>query len=354
MLESQGPPSCHSLTPPSLIAYGFGCELWAPWSEEMGRRPILQASLFLVNIWQILAALAPNFGSLIVARTLGGLSSAGGSVTLAMVADMWKPADQQFAVAYVVFSSVAGSVVGPVIGGFVQQYASLKWIFWVQLIFGGTVQLIHFLTVPETRGTILLDKEAKRLRESGKYPNVYGPNELRGSIWKRMTVKEVVTIWTRPFVMFIFEPIVLFLSLLSGFSDALIFTFLDAFQPVYAQYGFSTSQEGLSFVPLLVGYFIAWFSFFPFFIRDRKFMAKNGSKALRPERRLLWLLYTVPLEPIGLFGFAWTSLGPKNGIPWIAPMIMSSRECHHDYVRSRTACTDMLPQWLESLTMQYT
>lgn len=141
VLEEQGPLSRHPLTPPSLIAYGFGCELWAPWSEEMGRRPVLQASLFLVNIWQILAALAPNFGSLIVARTLGGLSSAGGSVTLAMVADMWKPADQQFAVAYVVFSSVAGSVVGPVIGGFVQQYASLKWIFWVQLIFGVTVQL---------------------------------------------------------------------------------------------------------------------------------------------------------------------------------------------------------------------
>jgi hypothetical protein len=31
-----------------------------------------------------------------------------------------------------------------------------------------------------------------------------------------------------------------------------------------------------------------------------------------------------PLETIGLFGFAWTSLGPDYGIPWIAPMIFSS------------------------------
>jgi hypothetical protein len=30
-----------------------------------------------------------------------------------------------------------------------------------------------------------------------------------------------------------------------------------------------------------------------------------------------------PLETIGLFGFAWTSLGPSYGIPWIAPMIFS-------------------------------
>ncbi len=63
-----------------LVAYAFGCELWAPWSEEFGRRPILQLSLGLVNIWQIPCALAPNFGTIVVGRFLGGISSAGGSV----------------------------------------------------------------------------------------------------------------------------------------------------------------------------------------------------------------------------------------------------------------------------------
>ena len=46
-----------------LCAYAFGCELWAPWSEELGRWPTQQLSLFLVNIWQIPCALAPNFGT---------------------------------------------------------------------------------------------------------------------------------------------------------------------------------------------------------------------------------------------------------------------------------------------------
>jgi hypothetical protein len=68
-----------------LVLYAFGCELWAPWSEELGRWPILQASLTLVNIWQLPVALAPNFASLMVGRALGGLSSAGGSVTLGMI-----------------------------------------------------------------------------------------------------------------------------------------------------------------------------------------------------------------------------------------------------------------------------
>ncbi|GMF75081.1 unnamed protein product [Aspergillus oryzae] len=53
-----------------LVTYSIGCELWAPWSEEFGRWPILQLSMFLINIWQILAALAPNWGSMVVARAL--------------------------------------------------------------------------------------------------------------------------------------------------------------------------------------------------------------------------------------------------------------------------------------------
>lgn len=107
-----------------LICYAFGCELWAPWSEELGRWPTQQLSLFLVNIWQLPAALAPNFGAIVVARALGGLSTAGGSVTLGVIADLYQPEDSgfQYAVAFVVLSSVGGAPVGAVIGGFVGQY----------------------------------------------------------------------------------------------------------------------------------------------------------------------------------------------------------------------------------------
>lgn len=108
-----------------LVTYAFGCELWAPWSEEFGRWPILQLSMFLVNIWQLPVALAPNFATIMVGRALGGLSTAGGSVTLGMIADMWEAETQQYAVAYVVFSSVFGSVLGPIVGGFCEQY--LHW-----------------------------------------------------------------------------------------------------------------------------------------------------------------------------------------------------------------------------------
>ncbi|KAI4128340.1 MAG: hypothetical protein LQ338_002785 [Usnochroma carphineum] len=300
-----------------LIAYAFGCELWAPWSEEFGRRPMLQGSLGLVNLWQIPCALAPNYATVIVGRALGGLSSAGGSVTLGMVADMWEPDDQQYAVAFIVLSSVGGSVLGPVLGAFIQKYQNWPWIFWWQLIFGIVAQILHLSLVPETRATILLDREARKLRDSGQ-KEVYGPNEMKT---RRITAREVLTIWYRPFEMFVREPIVLFLSLLSGFSDALIFTFLESYTPVLKQWGFGVIGTGLAFIPLLVGYFVAYFSFFPF-IRRQCQIRKNDPDALQPEARLYWLLWTAPLETIGLFGFAWTSLGPPT-THWIAPLIFS-------------------------------
>ncbi|CDR98496.1 hypothetical protein [Sporisorium scitamineum] len=240
-----------------LVAYAFGCELWAPWSEEVGRKPILQLSLFLVNVWQLPVALAPNFASIMVGRFLGGLSSAGGSVTLGMIADMWDSETQQYAVAYVVFSSVGGSVLGPVVGGFVEANLSWRWTIWIQLIFGGAVQLAHLFLVPETRSTVMMDRIAKKWRKSGKNPNIYGPNELR-PFKERFSAKEILITWIRPFQMFLTEPIVLTLSLLSGFSDALIFIFLQSYSLVYAQWNFSTVAVGLAFLPLLVGYFIGY------------------------------------------------------------------------------------------------
>ncbi|KAL9112155.1 MAG: hypothetical protein Q9227_003532 [Pyrenula ochraceoflavens] len=302
-----------------LVSYSFGCELWAPWSEEYGRWPILQLSCFLINLWQIPCGVAKNFNTIIAARFFGGLSTAGGSVTLGMVADLFKSDDQQYAVAFVVLSSVGGTTIGPIFGGMIEAWLPWRWNFWIQLIFGGAVQLAHFFLVPETRTTIMLDKEAKRRRKAGISSNIYGPNELKEG--PRLTAKEFFVILSRPFEMFLREPIVLCLSLLSGFSDALIFTFLESFQPVFEQWGFSTVQIGLVFCCIVVGYLLCYFSFFPIIHRHRQ-IRKRDPDALQPEARLWWLLFIAPLETIGLFGFAWTSMGPP--IPWIAPVIFST------------------------------
>ncbi|KAJ5675503.1 sugar transporter [Penicillium macrosclerotiorum] len=304
-----------------LVTYSIGCELWAPWSEEFGRWPILQLSMFLINIWQIPAALAPNWGTIVVARGLGGISTAGGSVTLGLIADIYERETQQFPLAFIVLSSCIGTSIGGVIGGPIERFLGWQWFFWIQLIFGAVVQAIIFF-MPESRSTILIDREAKRRRKTGEDPNIYGPNELKKP---RISLKEAGKIWIRPFHMLLREPIVLCLSLLSGFSDALIFTFLESFSVVYEQgWGFGVLGQAWAVIPINLAYVLAYFSYFPWFLRDGAIRKAKGDDALEPERRLKWLLFLAPFEPIGLFGFAWTSLGQEYGVHWIGSMIFST------------------------------
>lgn len=198
---------------------------------------------------------------------------------------------------------------------------SWQWFFWIQLIFGVVVQAV-LLFMPESRATILMDREAKRRRKSGEDPNVYGPNEVKHP---RFSLKEVGLVWARPFEMFLREPIVLCLSLLSGFSDALIFTFLESFSVVYGNgWNFGILAQAWAVIPINAAYFIAYLSYWPWFKRDEAIRRTHGDDYLMPERRLKWLLFLAPLEVIGLFGFAWTSSGQSAGIPWIAPMLFSA------------------------------
>ncbi len=85
--------------------------------------------------------------------------------------------------------------------------------------------------------------------------------------------------------------------------------------------GFSTVQVGLAFIPINIGYLLGFLIFLPRFVWERKRRIRDPD-ALQPESRLWLLLFLAPLEPLGLFGFAWTSLGPPQ-TAWIAPMLFS-------------------------------
>nr|OQO17294.1 hypothetical protein B0A51_15721 [Rachicladosporium sp. CCFEE 5018] len=315
-----------------LLAYAFGCELWAPWSEELGRFWVLQASLFLVNVFQLPCMFATRFPTVLAARILGGLSSAGGSVTLGIVADMFEPMDQQYAVLYISYASCAGSVIAPIAGGFVEAYLPWQWVFYLQLILGVVAQTAHYFIVPETRSSVMLDKTARRRRKAaiaqkaGSQPSdmtLFGPNEFKGNFLERTDFKECRDLMWRPYHFLLTEPIVAFLSLLSGFSDALIFTGLNSFGMVLTLWGFGPVPTGLSFFSLLLGYTLGAVFFIPFFRRNTKAIERGNGQlsAIKPEARLLPLLFTSVLLPLGFLGFGFSALGPPLVPHWIIPQV---------------------------------
>ena len=88
-------------------------------------------------------------------------------------------------------------MIGGICGGPVEQYLSWRWNFYVQLIFGVIVQLVHFFTVPETRSTVMLDRKAKNMRKQS-HVNVYGPNGGK-SLRERLSWKEIKKTMWRPY-----------------------------------------------------------------------------------------------------------------------------------------------------------
>ncbi|KAH8164749.1 hypothetical protein CIB48_g3503 [Xylaria polymorpha] len=304
-----------------LVTYAFGCELWAPWSEEFGRKLILQLSLSLTNFWSVPVGIAPNITTILVSRALGGLSTAGGSVTLGMIADMYDSDNQQYAVAFVVFSSVLGSILGPVVGGFVELLPPKdvwRWCTWIQLIFGLAVQLLHLFTVPETRTTVMMDRIARKRRERNQDPNIYGPSEMQ-PFKERFTITGLGETWSRAFKMLLSEPIVRILSLLSGVSDAIVFIQIQSMNLVYKQWGFNCWQIGLAFIPIAIGYFIAWVAFIPIFRCSQRHREKNPrNEYAQFESRLRPMIFLALCLPLGLFVFAAGSTGPP--LHWIVGM----------------------------------
>lgn len=324
-----------------LVAYAVGCELWAPWSEEFGRKPILDLSLLTstcklvpscscvfpltVTVMQLCSALAPNFASIIVGRFFGGLFTANGGVTLAVVADMYEPDEHQFALAYMVLVSCFGITGGGFIGGILEQRApKAKWNFWTQMALNGAVLVAHFLFCPETRATILLDREAKRRRRGGE-ANIWGPDEAESD---RLSIRRLAAYWMRPFQMIVLEPIVACCCALSGFSDMVIYIFQESYPLVFStgQHGkswnFNTLQVGLCFLAVIAGYVIAYTIYMPRWAWEFSVRKGPNKDKLTPEARLYMLMILAPWMPIGLFGFAWTSTGPP--IHWIAPLIFSA------------------------------
>lgn len=77
------------------------------------------------------------------------------------------------------------------------------------------------------------------------------------------------------------------------------------------------------YISILIGYLLSYASYMPSILRFRR-KRKQSPGSVAPEARLWWLLFLAPLETLGMLGFAWTSLGPSYGIPWIAPMIFST------------------------------
>jgi EmrB/QacA subfamily drug resistance transporter len=120
-----------------LLASTVVGPIYGKLGDQYGRKMVLQAAIVIFLVGSALCGISQNLTELIVFRAIQGLGGGGLIViTIAVVGDIFPPRQRGRYQGY--FGGVFGvsTVLGPLLGGFIVDNLSWRWIFYVNLPVG--------------------------------------------------------------------------------------------------------------------------------------------------------------------------------------------------------------------------
>jgi hypothetical protein len=190
-------------------------------------------------------------------------------------------------------------------------------IFYAQLILYGTLFVPIFFFAKETRGHIILHREARRLRqETGE--KIYSATELSPS----PILKSLLASCYRPVWLLCTEPVLLACSVWSAFSFGTVFMFTQSTELVFAGlYGFNAWQCAYIQLAVFIGEFLGWIVTqygTRLYLRSALRNDESPGQPIPEARLYITLLGSFFGITGGMFIYAWTA---NPAFPWIAPAI---------------------------------
>ena len=135
-----------------LVTSTVTVPVWGKLSDIYGRRVMYQIGIGMFLLGTLLSGFSGTMTQLIIFRAIQGLG-AGALVPLGMtiIGDTFTLEERAKMQAY--FSGVWGlsSVIGPVVGGFITDQISWRWVFWVNLPIGVAAALIIGVALKEPK-----------------------------------------------------------------------------------------------------------------------------------------------------------------------------------------------------------
>lgn len=265
------------------LGQAFGPIIWGPLSETLGRQVVFIISFAGVTIFNGACTASQCIAVLVAMRFFTGLcassplSNAGG-----VISDMFAPAYRGLAMTSFVLSPYLGPAIGPIVCGFVAQYAGWRWVEAVMTIFTRGIGVLGLLVIPETYAPVLLRRRAQRMAHltGAVYVSIIELNNGRTSL-----ARSFRTALSRPWVLLVKEPIVTLLSVYMAIVYGTLYSFFDAFLIVYQETrGWSPSTGGLAFIGVAIGMICGVAAALWVNVQYRKIAAKGKAT---PETRLI-------------------------------------------------------------------
>jgi EmrB/QacA subfamily drug resistance transporter len=257
-----------------LLTSTISVPFWGKLSDLYGRKPIFMLGIVIFLIGSALSGLSQSMGMLILFRGIQGIGA--GSlfpVALAIIGDMFTPAERGKYQG--LFGAVFGVafVVGPLVGGFLTEQVSWHWIFYVNIPIGLVALFVISRLLPnvKTQGTTRnFDILGGAIFTVAIGLLLIGLTNKQFGEWDDPTVGGFIIAGIIGTLLFLAaearakEPIVpldLFRnrtyssSMVSSFFAAFAFFGAIIFLPRWFQFvqGFSPTDSGLAVLPLMVG-----------------------------------------------------------------------------------------------------
>jgi EmrB/QacA subfamily drug resistance transporter len=136
-----------------FTAYMLGSTVTVPLYGKLGdvhgRKPLFIVAISIFLVGSALCGLAQNMVQLVIFRAIQGIGAGGlFPLTLAMVGMIVPPRDRGKYQGLIGSVFAAASIIGPLVGGFIVDNFSWRWIFYVNLPIGGLAMAVILVTMP--------------------------------------------------------------------------------------------------------------------------------------------------------------------------------------------------------------
>ncbi|PWY77285.1 MFS multidrug transporter [Aspergillus sclerotioniger CBS 115572] len=289
-----------------------------PIMEDFGIRRSFLVTHFVLIIFIIPQGVAQNFATLIIVRFIaGGCVAVLGNSSASIIGNLFESElDRTKPVALWIVAYLGGSSAGPVVGAAIFQFLSWRWLSYMQLIWCAALWLVNIVILKETRGSVILQRRAQRLRAKGE--NAYTQHELEAEPFRQILLTSI----RRPFKMLFTEYVVFFATLWSAFTVGTLYLFTQSVEQVFVGlYNWTPVQSGYIQAAIVIGEACGWT--FSLFSARVYFNSAKRNKEIPgmpiPESRL-YLSIGGGIFGIagGMFVYGWTSY---PSLPWIAPAV---------------------------------